>query len=191
MIFVLALGNKMVFERELMDTTKSEWETRRDISSFVLSESEIASIISRASHAVVSWVTKSNQPVTAVMLFAVVDGLITVTSTTNRAKYHAWRRNPSSSFCIWDPENIGKQITLRGNVKISQDNDLLREYTKYFLTRAMGGKEPSKERLEKELATFLAPDRYMMQLLVDKTLSHDLDSLLHRERELRNGDKQS
>tara|TARA_Y100001970_G_scaffold41606_2_gene51598 strand:- start:34076 stop:34621 length:546 start_codon:yes stop_codon:yes gene_type:complete len=181
----------MVFERELMDTTKSEWETRRDISSFVLSESEIASIISRASHAVVSWVTKSNQPVTAVMLFAVVDGLITVTSTTNRAKYHAWRRNPSSSFCIWDPENIGKQITLRGNVKISQDNDLLREYTKYFLTRAMGGKEPSKERLEKELATFLAPDRYMMQLLVDKTLSHDLDSLLHRERELRNGDKQS
>jgi len=55
----------------------------------------------------------------------------------------------------------------------------------------MGGKEPSKERLEKELSTFLAPDRYMMQLLVDKTLSHDLDSLLQRERELRHRDKQS
>ena len=41
-----------------MDNTSSEWETRRDISSFILPESEIASIISRASHAVVSWVTK-------------------------------------------------------------------------------------------------------------------------------------
>ena len=76
-------------------------------------------------------------------------------------------------------------------MKITQDDDLLREYTKYFLTRAMGGREPSKERLEKELSTFLAPDRYMMQLLVDKTLSHDLDSLLQRERELRYKDKQS
>ena len=174
-----------------MDNASTEWETRRNISSFILPESEISSIFSRGSHAVVSWVTKSNQPVTAVMLFAVVDGLITVTSTTNRAKYHAWRRNPSSSFCIWDPENIGKQITLRGNMKISQDDDLLREYTRYFLTRAMGGKAPSKERLERELATFLAPDRYMMQLLVDKTLSHDLDSLLQKERELRHGNEQS
>ena len=29
-------------------------------------------------------------------------------------------------------KNIGKQITLRGNMKISQDDDLLREYTRYF-----------------------------------------------------------
>ena len=102
-----------------MDNTSSEWETRRDISSFILSESEIDSIINRASHAVVSWVTKSNQPVTAVMLFAVVDGLITVTSTTNRAKYHAWRRNPSSSFCIWDPE------------KYWEANNVARNYENY------------------------------------------------------------
>ena len=90
-----------------------------------------------------------------------------------------------SSFCIWDPENIGKQITLRGTITISKDDDLLRKYTKSFLTRAMGGKEPSEDRVEKELATFLAPDRFMMQLNVEKTLSHNLDLLLQKERELR------
>lgn len=169
----------------MMHNESENWEMRRNISSFVLSEVEIDSIINRASHAVVSWVTKSNQPVTAVMLFTVIDGIITVTSTTNRAKYRAWKRNPSTSFCIWDPENIGKQITLRGTITISKDDDLLRKYTKSFLTRAMGGKEPSEDRVEKELATFLAPDRFMMQLNIEKTLSHNLDLLLQKERELR------
>ena len=49
----------------------------------------------------------------------------------------------------------------------------------------MGGKEPSEDRVEKELATFLAPDRFMMQLNIEKTLSHNLDLLLQKERELR------
>ena len=55
-------------------------------------ESEINAIIERSHHAVVSWVTKSHEPVSAVMLYVILDGLITVTSTTNRAKYHAWKR---------------------------------------------------------------------------------------------------
>ncbi len=168
-----------------MNNELENWEMRRNISSFVLSEEEVDAIINRASHAVVSWVTKSNQPVTAVMLYTVIDGIITVTSTTNRAKYRAWKRNPSTSFCIWDPQNIGKQITLRGTINILKDDELLRKYTESFLTRAMKGKQPSEERIEKELATFLAPDRYMMQLNIEKTLSHNLDLLMQKERELR------
>ena len=94
------------------------WEFRREIKSFSLTDEEIEEIIYSASHTVVSWVTKSNEPVTAVMLYTVLDGKITVTSTTNRAKYHAWMRNPAASFCIWDPTNIGRQVTLRGNIEI-------------------------------------------------------------------------
>ena len=82
--------------RKLMGILDSErhepWELRREIKSFSLSEEEVDQIIHTASHAVVSWVTKSNEPVTAVMLYTVLDGKITVTSTTNRAKYHAWMR---------------------------------------------------------------------------------------------------
>ncbi len=102
-----------------------KWQHRREIAAYGLDDSAIDDIITRASHAVVSWVTKKNEPVQAVMLYVVLDGLITVTSTTNRAKYHAWRRNPAASFCIWDPDEIGRQVTLRGRIEIMQDDDLL------------------------------------------------------------------
>jgi len=173
-------------------TEKSEmWETRRNISSFTLTDNEITNIINNSSHAVVSWVTKSNEPVTAVMLYVVIDGLITVTSTTNRAKYHAWKRNPSTSFCIWDHGNIGKQVTLRGTIKITKDDELLHRYTKAFLTRAMDGNPPSKDRLAKEMLTFQAPDRHMMQLHVQSKLSHDLNALLVKEKHERSLEEQS
>lgn len=159
------------------------WFARREIAPFALADDAIDGIIHTASHAVVSWVTKANEPVSAVMLYVVIDDLITVTSTTNRAKYHAWRRNPAAAFCIWDPEDIGRQVTLRGRMEISQNDDLLRRYTEGYLTRARGGRPPKPERLEAEIATFAAPDRHMMQLHVDRVVSHDLPRLLEVERE--------
>ncbi|MGI9594982.1 MAG: pyridoxamine 5'-phosphate oxidase family protein [Acidimicrobiales bacterium] len=154
------------------------WLTRREIGAFTLPGPEVQRIIDTASHAVVSWVTRAGEPVQAVMLYVVVDGLITVTSTTNRAKYHAWRRNPAASFCIWDPADIGRQVTLRGRIEITRNGELLRRYTEGFLTRARDGRPPSPERLAAELATFEAPDRHMMQLRVDRVVSHDLPALL-------------
>lgn len=165
------------------------WETRREIAPYTLDDEEVRSIIDRASHAVVSWVTRANEPCQAVMLYVVIDGLITVTSTTNRAKYHSWRRNPAASFCIWDPDDIGRQVTLRGTIEILQSDDLLRRYCEAFLTRARGGHPPSPERLEQEVATFAAPDRHMMQLHVTRTLSHDLPALMAAERSRREGDR--
>ena len=159
------------------------WFARREIAPFTLGDDDVNDIINRATHAVVSWVTKDNKPVSAVMLYVVIDGVITVTSTTNRAKYHAWRRNPAASFTIWDPDSIGRQITLRGTIDIMQDDDLLRQFTDIFLTRAAGGTAPSEEMLAAEIEKFDAPDRHMMQLKVEKVLSHDLHSLFKAERE--------
>ncbi|HAY50810.1 MAG: hypothetical protein CL423_05825 [Acidimicrobiaceae bacterium] len=161
------------------------WKLRREIKSFSLTDEEVDEIISTASHAVVSWVTKSNEPVTAVMLYTVLDGKITVTSTTNRAKYHAWMRNPAASFCIWDPTNIGRQVTLRGRIEIFRSDEILERYTEAFLTRAFGGTRPTEERIKRELATFQAPDRHMMQLHVESTVSHDLPALLSAEKAMR------
>ncbi len=163
-------------------TDKPRWHTRREIAPFTLSDEQVDHIVNTATHGVVSWVTKANEPCQAMLLYVVLDDLITVTSTTNRAKYHAWRRNPAASFCIWDPEHIGRQVTLRGRIEMTQSDELLRRFTLAFLTRAMG-EPPSDARLERELDTFAAPDRYMMQLHVTKTLSHDLPSLMKAERE--------
>ena len=157
------------------------WFARREISPFTLDDEAANAIIEKASHAVVSWVTKNAEPVSAIMLYVVIDGLITVTSTTNRAKYHAWRRNPAASFCIWHPDSMQQQVTLGGKVEIKQDADLLRRFTEGYLSRAMGGRPPPEELLANEIAKFDAPDRHMMQLHVDKVLSHDLKRLLEVE----------
>jgi pyridoxine/pyridoxamine 5'-phosphate oxidase len=162
--------------------SRPAWFARREISPFVLDDAEVNEILHKATHAVVSWVTKDNKPVSAVVVYVLVDGVITITSTTNRAKYHAWRRNPAASFCIWDPDNIGRQITLRGNIEIIQSAELLRRFTDIFLTQRMDA-PPSEERLAAEVAKFDAPDRHMMQLHVEKVLTHDLGKLFKAERD--------
>jgi pyridoxine/pyridoxamine 5'-phosphate oxidase len=139
------------------------WFARREISPFTLTDQEVEEILGKATNAVVSWVTRDCKPVSAMVVYVLIDGRITITSTTNRAKYHAWRRNPAASFCIWDPDNIGRQITLRGHVEIMQSPELLRRFTETFLTQRMGGNPPTPERLAAEIATFDAPDRHMMQ----------------------------
>ncbi len=157
------------------------WFARREIAPFTLDDAAVDEIIGRATHAVVSWVTKDCKPVSAVMVYIVIDGVITITSTTNRAKYHAWRRNPAACFTIWDPESIGRQVTLRGEVDIVQDGELLRRFTEIFLTQRSGGEPPSEARLAEEIEKFNAPDRHMMQLRVDKVLTHDLHRLFEVE----------
>ena len=169
------------------DPDQPAWYRRREITPYTLDDDAIDEIINTASHAVVSWVTRSNEPVQAVMLYVVLDDLITVTSTTNRAKYHAWRRNPAASFCIWDPTDIGRQVTLRGQMEIGQDDELLARYTKGYLTRARGGRPPHPDRLAAEIETFAAPDRHMLQLHVERVVSHDLPALLEAEQADRDG----
>ena len=163
------------------DKTRPKWFTRRNIEPFTIGDASVEKIINEATHAVVSWVTKDHKPASAVMLYRVINGVITITSTTNRAKYHAWRRNPSACFCIWEPGNIGRQVTLRGTVTIIKDAALLRAFTKSFLSMRPGSEPPTEERLVKEIEKFDAPDRHMMQLTIEKTLTHDLNSLFAAE----------
>lgn len=165
----------------MSNTKRPAWFTRRNISPFTIDDAAVQTIIGDATHAVVSWVTKDHKPASAVMLYMVIDGTITITSTTNRAKYHAWRRNPAACFCIWEPGNIGRQVTLRGTVEITKSDSLLREFTQAFLTMRADGEAPSEERLAEEIEKFDAPDRHMMQLKVEKTLTHDLNQLFVAE----------
>ena len=162
-------------------TTRPSWYTRRHIAPFTLGDTAIDKIIKEATHAVVSWVTKDNKPVSAVMLYRLIDGVITLTSTTNRAKYHAWKRNPNACFCIWEPGNMGRQVTLRGTVDIKKDPLLLRKFSEGLLMLQSRGKPVSEARIIEEIAKFDAPDRYMMQLNIEKTLTHDLNRLFEVE----------
>ena len=163
-------------------SARPAWFARREIAPFVLEEAEVSEVLGKATNAVVSWVTKDNKPVSAMVVYVLVDGVITITSTTNRAKYHAWRRNPAASFCIWDPDNMGRQVTLRGHIEIMQSAELLSRFTEIFLTQRLGA-APSPERLAAEIEKFDAPDRHMMQLHVEKVLTHDLTRLFKAEKD--------
>ena len=59
---------------------------------------------------------------------------------------------------------------------------LLHRFTEGFLTRLGRGTSPSVELLAAEIEKFNAPDRHMMQLHVEKVLSHDLNRLLEVEK---------
>jgi hypothetical protein len=65
---------------------------------------------------------------------------------------------------------------------MKQDAELLHRFTEGFLTRLGHGTPPSAERLAAEIEKFNAPDRHMMQLHVEKVLSHDLNRLLEVEK---------
>ena len=70
-------------------------------------------------------------------------------------------------------------------MEIFKSDELRERYTEAFLTRAFGGTRPTEERIKRELETFQAPDRHMMQLHVESTVSHDLPALLSAEKAMR------
>ena len=63
------------------ETTRPKWFTRRNIEPFTIGDAAVEKIINEATHAVVSWVTKDHKPASAVMLYRVINGVITITST--------------------------------------------------------------------------------------------------------------
>lgn len=154
------------------------------IAPFTLSDDEVDDIVRRADLVVVSWVTRQSEPVTALLRYALLDGDIVVTSTTNRAKYHAWRRNPATSFTIWDPDDSGRVVTFRGHVEFldDPDGDLVQRWTAAFL-RQMFRAEVPQEVVDDQVPRMAAPDRHFMRLEVERTLTHDLNALLQAENE--------
>ena len=59
-------------------SSRPAWFTRREISPFILEDEAVEEILGKAMSTVVSWVTKDNKPVSAVMSYVMVDGVITL-----------------------------------------------------------------------------------------------------------------
>ncbi|MGB1940552.1 MAG: hypothetical protein ACPHRE_13160, partial [Pseudomonadales bacterium] len=64
---------------------------------------------------------------------------------------------------------------------IKKDPLLLRKFSEGLLMLQSRGKPVSEARIVEEVAKFDAPDRYMMQMNVEKTLTHDLNKLFEVE----------
>ncbi len=159
------------------------WWTRKWIGPYELDDEQIRSILETEHLAVVSWVTARSEPVTALVDYVYLDGFVTVTSTTNRAKFKAWSRNPAACFCIWNSKNTQQCVNLRGRVEIFQDEGFHRRWIRGLLENNLGTTDIPDELFESQFRLFDAPDRHYMRLHVEKVVSYDGGKLRRAERE--------
>jgi nitroimidazol reductase NimA-like FMN-containing flavoprotein (pyridoxamine 5'-phosphate oxidase superfamily) len=161
------------------------WWARKYIKSFTeMDDERVEQLIATNHLAVFSWVTASNEPVTALLDYVYMDGKVQTMSTSNRAKYKAWSRNPAASVCIWNSANDQESVNLRGEIEIIHDRELLARHVRGVLAnRLKVPLDEVPERLyESELRAFDAPDRAVMRLHVRKVVSFDGAKLWETER---------
>ncbi len=160
------------------------WWTRQYLSSYPLSAEDAWSMIqSPPWKCVVAWVTKDSQPVACEMAYAILDGQIVLTSTSNRDKVKALRRNPAISLCFSRPGL--KQVTVRGHVEISDDPVRVRQWAE--ATVAQMPAPLSADAREREIQRYLSPDRLTLTVVIDKIRSFDGAQMFRDERAAESG----
>jgi nitroimidazol reductase NimA-like FMN-containing flavoprotein (pyridoxamine 5'-phosphate oxidase superfamily) len=161
------------------DAPHPPWWTRQYLDSFVLSEEEAWRIIDGPPwKCVIGWVTRECEPVVCEMAYAVVNGMIMLTSTRNRDKVKALRRNPAISICF---QGTGlKQVTIRGRVEFCEDPQMVRRWAEATVANAL--KPLPKAQQEKEIQRYLSPDRLVLIVHVEKMRTFNGEKMFRAER---------
>ncbi len=158
---------------------RPSWWSRQYIEPFTWDEDDMWQVIKTRNFAAVSWVTKENGPVTALMSYIWLPdpaeeqgGNIWITSTTNRHKFQAWRRNPQVCFCIWPADDTQQQVTVRGRVELLNDAATRERWISTFVGP---GRLPNltPEQRAREYSTFDSPNRWFMKVHIDRWRTYD------------------
>ena len=159
------------------------WWSRKHIRPFQVDPDEADRIIQSGEMAAVSWVTAKAEPVTALLNYLFIDGHITITSTTNRSKYKAWSANPAACFCIWDPGDVEKQLTIRGQMEIFRTEEFHRRWIEGLIRKLSRRDDLPDAVLERQFRMFDAPDRMYMRLHISRIVSYDGKKMRRAEKE--------
>jgi len=116
------------------------------------------------------------------MAYQVLDGKIMLTTTKNRDKVKAFRRNPAISVCFQNAEG-SKHVTVRGYVEFSEDPELVRRWITSFVESY--GSSLSAEEKQLEIARYSSPDRLILIVHVEKMRTFDREKMIQAERENR------
>lgn len=117
------------------------------------------------------------------MAYAILYGQIVLTSTSNRDKVKALRRNPAVSLCFSTPGL--KQVTVRGHVEISDDPARVRQWAE--ATVAQMPATLSAAAREREIQRYISPDRLTLTVVIDKIRSFDGAQMFRDERAAESG----
>ena len=137
-------------------------EPMENLALFRLTEEETAQVIKEAGGGTVTWLRRDGHPTGAYVQIEVVDGQIYTTSTNDRGKNKAWRRDPRTAW-VFDVPNKGG-VTAIGRVVFEEDPAVkMRVYN----TQADMGHLTGQKR-EKFLGHINTRGREVMPLVVDK-----------------------
>jgi hypothetical protein len=94
-------------------------EPMENLKLFALTEAETAQVIKEAGGGTVIWARRDGHPTGAYVQTVVVDGQIYTTSTDDRGKNKAWRRDPRTAW-VYDVPGKGG-VTVIGKVQFIED----------------------------------------------------------------------
>lgn len=172
-------------DQEPQSPKRPIWWSRHDLRPFTLSDEEAWELITSPPwRCVIAWVTRENQPVVAPMSgtprdLSIAWGPRMLTTTKNRDKVKAFRRNPAISLCFQNAEG-SKHVTVRGRLD-SDDPELIRRWITSFVDSY--GHHLSLEEKQLEIARYSSPDRLILIVTVEKLLTFDRERMIRAERE--------
>ncbi len=94
-------------------------EPMENLKLFALTEAETAQVIKEAGGGTVIWARRDGHPTGAYVQTVVVDGQLYTTSTDDRGKNKAWRRDPRTAWVFDVPGKGG--VTVIGKVQFIED----------------------------------------------------------------------
>jgi hypothetical protein len=94
-------------------------EPMENLALFKLTDQETAQVIKEAGGGTVTWLRRDGHPTGAYVQIVVMDGQIYTTSTNDRGKNKAWRRDPRTAWIFDVPDRGG--VTAIGRVVFEED----------------------------------------------------------------------
>ncbi len=94
-------------------------EPMENLALFALTDAETQQVIKEAGGGTVTWARRDGHPVGAYVQIVVVDGQIYTTSTDDRGKNKAWRRDPRTAWVFDVPGKGG--VTAIGRVVFEEE----------------------------------------------------------------------
>jgi hypothetical protein len=120
----------------MTDLKEAKWE---DLDPFRMDQEAIDETLEKAPGCVVTWVAKNGRAMGVWVSHAVIDGQVWITTTGNRSKTQAWKRDPRVT-AVFHAEDIGS-VTLVGSVEMSDDAKHRTRFLNALYDRGTRGEE--------------------------------------------------
>ena len=148
-----------------------------EVAAYVLDESEERDLLSRQNECSFVWATRDGWPVGVTMSYVWHDGRVWLTTSSQRKRVTAVRRDPRVSVIVSSAGTDlgpGKTVTLKGRCTV-HDDDTVRAWFLPALARAVFPDQPHRQ--EKFVRLLDSPRRVVLEVVPEGRITHDVGKL--------------